>query len=81
MAILLGIWYVDGQAYNRGYDAKKNEYEAAAQKADAEYRDKVVRLEAGYDTSSQKIRKIPPTCVGASVAGGLGSLRERKRTD
>lgn len=72
VALGFAAWYINDRAYNKGYDAKKAEYEKALFEANQKIQFEQAKVARGYDIASKKIREAPDGgCVGP--ASGLST--------
>jgi len=67
VGLLGAAWYIDSRAYDRGYEARKREYDTALQQLREKQLFELSKIEKGYDSASQKIRAIPSGCVGPAM--------------
>ena len=79
MALGGWTWYINDSAYNRGYEARKREYDTALQQLREKQLFELSKMEKGYDLASQKIRSISGGCVGPAMHYSHGWLREHRR--
>ena len=81
-ACLIGLsgmaWYIDHRAYNRGYEAKKREYDTALFEANQKAQFELSKMEKGYDLASKKVRQISGGCVGPAMSYSHSWLLEHR---
>lgn len=73
------VWYIDSQAYDRGYEARKREDDTALQQLREKQLFELSKMEKGYDSASKKVRAISGGCVGPASAYSIEWLREHRR--
>jgi hypothetical protein len=78
VGLLGAAWYIDSRAYNRGYEARKREYDTALQQLREKQLFELSKMEKGYDSASQKVRSIPSGCVGPAMHYSHDWLRKHR---
>lgn len=79
VGLLGAAWYIDSRAYDRGYEARKREYDTALQQLREKQLFELSKMEKGYDSASKKVRAISGGCVGPASAYSIEWLREHRR--
>lgn len=79
VGLIGAVWWIDSRAYDRGYEARKREYDTALQQLREKQLFELSKMEKGYDLASKKVRAISGGCVGPAMSYSAEWLREHRR--